>query len=69
MHDLTSTDFDFRTATASGGSSGGCVAVAVNLPGVVAIRDSVHPERGHHETTPADFTAFQDALLNGSIQY
>lgn len=69
MHDLTSTNFDFRTATASSSGGQGCVAVATNIPGVVAIRDSVHPERGHHETTPADFTAFQDALLSGRIQY
>ena len=38
--------------------NGGCVEVAGNLPGVVAIRDSRHPEGGAHVISRAAFAAF-----------
>jgi hypothetical protein len=33
----------WRKASASGGNGGGCVEVARNLPGIVAVRDSKDP--------------------------
>jgi hypothetical protein len=39
-------------------ANGGCVEVAANLPGVVAIRDSRNPGEGAHVITRAAFAAF-----------
>lgn len=38
--------------------NGGCVEVAVNLDGVVAVRDSKRPEGGAHVVGPGAFAAF-----------
>jgi hypothetical protein len=38
--------------------NGGCVEVAANLPGVVAIRDSKRPEGGAHVVGRAAFAMF-----------
>jgi hypothetical protein len=38
--------------------NGGCVEVAVNLDGVVAIRDSKRPEGGAHVVERSAFAAF-----------
>jgi hypothetical protein len=38
--------------------NGGCVEVAVNLPGVIAVRDSTRPEGGAHVIGRAAFAAF-----------
>lgn len=38
--------------------NGGCVEVAANLPGVVAVRDSQRPEAGAHVVGRAAFAAF-----------
>jgi Domain of unknown function (DUF397) len=38
--------------------NGGCVEVAANLPGVVAVRDSKRPEAGAHVVGRAAFAAF-----------
>jgi hypothetical protein len=38
--------------------NGGCVEVAANLPGVVAVRDSKCPEAGAHVVGRAAFAAF-----------
>ncbi|MGE5288349.1 MAG: DUF397 domain-containing protein [Micromonosporaceae bacterium] len=39
-------------------ANGGCVEVAVNLPGVIAVRDSKRPEGGAHVVSRAAFAAF-----------
>jgi hypothetical protein len=39
-------------------TNGGCVEIAANLPGVVAVRDSKRPEGGAHVVSPATFAAF-----------
>jgi hypothetical protein len=46
----------WRKASASG--SGNCVEVAVNLPGVVAVRDSKDPHGPTLTFTPAAWDAF-----------
>ena len=56
MIDLT--DAAWRKAARSGTSNGGCVEIAANLPGVIAIRDSKRPEDGAHVVDPAAFAAF-----------
>jgi Domain of unknown function (DUF397) len=38
--------------------NGGCVEVAANLPGVIAVRDSKHPEGGAHVVGRAAFAVF-----------
>jgi len=38
--------------------NGGCVEVAANLPGVIAVRDSKHPEGGAHVIGRAAFALF-----------
>ena len=38
--------------------NGGCVEVAVNLPGITAVRDSKRPESGAHVVDRAAFARF-----------
>jgi Domain of unknown function (DUF397) len=56
MTDLTQAQW--RKATRSGTANGGCVEIASNLPGVVAIRDSKRPEDGPHVVDRAAFGVF-----------
>ena len=44
---------------------GNCVEVAVNLPGVVAVRDSKDPYGPALTFTPADWHAFTARLRRG----
>jgi Domain of unknown function (DUF397) len=39
-------------------NNGGCVEIAANLPGVIAVRDSKHPAGGAHVVGRAAFAAF-----------
>jgi hypothetical protein len=39
-------------------TNGGCVEIAANLPGVIAVRDSKRPEGGAHVVSRAAFAAF-----------
>jgi Domain of unknown function (DUF397) len=39
-------------------ANGGCVEIATNLPGVIAIRDSKYPEGGAHVVRRPAFAAF-----------
>jgi uncharacterized protein DUF397 len=48
---------DWRKARASQ-NNGGCVEVAANLPGVIAIRDSKRPADGAHVVSKAAFSTF-----------
>jgi hypothetical protein len=56
MSDLSQAQW--RKADRSTSGSGGCVEVAGNLPGVVAIRDSKRPEDGAHVVDRPAFAAF-----------
>lgn len=55
---------DWRKARRSS-DNGGCVEVAANLPGVVAVRDSKRPENGAHVVSRVAFAALLDDLKNG----
>lgn len=55
----------WRKAARSTSGTGGCVEVAVNLPGVTAIRDSKRPEDGAHVVERAVFAAFLADLKAG----
>lgn len=48
----------WRKAARSGPANGGCVEIASNLRGVVAIRDSARPQDGAHVTSKAGFAVF-----------
>jgi hypothetical protein len=48
----------WRKANRSNGGNGGCVEIAANLPGVIAVRDSKRPEGGAHVVRRAAFAAF-----------
>jgi hypothetical protein len=56
MTDLSAAEW--RKASRSTGSNGGCVEIAANLPRVAAIRDSVRPGDGAHIVAPEAFAAF-----------
>ena len=55
----------WRKATRSGSANGGCVEIASNLPGVIAIRDSKRPGDGAHVVDRATFAAFLADLKVG----
>jgi hypothetical protein len=56
MTDLSSAKW--RKASRSTSGNGGCVEVATNISGVVAIRDSKRPEAGAQVVDRAAFIAF-----------
>lgn len=53
-------------ATASQ-NNGGCVEVARNLPGIVAIRDSKFPDAGAHVVSKAAFADFLASVRAGQF--
>ena len=55
----------WRKASKSGASSAACVEIAVNLPGITAVRDSVHPERGAHVVDRGTFAKFLSDVKAG----
>jgi Domain of unknown function (DUF397) len=56
------TNADWRKSSFSGGNGGGCVEVARNLPGIVAVRDSKDPHGPALVFTPAEWLAFLDGV-------
>ncbi len=56
----------WRKSTRSG-SSGDCVEVAGNLPGVVAVRDSKDPAGPALIFTPAEWGAFIGGVRDGEF--
>jgi hypothetical protein len=57
----------WQKSSYSGGNGGQCVEVAINLPGVVAIRDSKRPEDGAHIIERAAFAVFLDDVKAGEF--
>jgi hypothetical protein len=57
----------WRKSSYSGSNGGGCVEVAGNLPGVVAVRDSKDPEGPELVFTPDEWRAFTAAVRGGEF--
>jgi hypothetical protein len=56
------TNAEWRKSTFSGSNGGGCVEVARNLPGIVAVRDSKDREGPALVFTPGEWRAFLDGV-------
>jgi hypothetical protein len=65
MADLSSAAW--RKSTYSGSNGGSCVEVAVNVPGIVAVRDSKDPDGSVLEFPPDDWRTFIGAAHNGEF--
>jgi hypothetical protein len=65
MTDLTSAEW--RKSSYSGSNGGNCVEVATNLPGVVAVRDSKHPDGPALAFDPAAWQRLLDTVRAGRI--
>jgi hypothetical protein len=57
---------EWRTSSYSSGNGGNCVQVAMNVPDVVAVRDSKNPGPAL-VVEPASFAAFTAAIKNGEF--
>jgi hypothetical protein len=58
-------NFIWRKSSYSGSNGGGCVDVADNLPGVVAVRDSKDPSGPVLTFGPDEWRAFTAAIKTG----
>jgi hypothetical protein len=56
------TNADWRKSSFSGGNGGGCVEVARNLHGIVAVRDSKDRQGPALVFTSAEWLAFLDGV-------
>ena len=57
----------WRKSSYSGGNGGGCVEVARNLPGLVAVRDSKNPDGPALTISPAGWDAFVQGIKQGDF--
>jgi hypothetical protein len=57
----------WQKSSHSGGNGGQCVEIAVNLPGVVAMRDSKDPAGPALVFTPEQWQAFLSDARNGEF--
>lgn len=57
----------WRKSSYSGSNGGGCIEVADNLPGVVAVRDSKDPGGPALTFKPDDWRAFTVAIKTGEF--
>jgi hypothetical protein len=65
MADLTGAVW--HKSTRSGGNGGDCVEVAVNLPGLVAVRDTKDREGAALVFTHAEWAAFVAGVRDGEF--
>ena len=63
--DLSSASW--RKSSYSGGNGGGCVEVARNLPGIVAVRDSKDPDGPALIFTPDEWRSFAAGIRGGEF--
>ena len=63
--DLSSASW--RKSSYSGGNGGGCVEVARNLPGIVAVRDSKDPDGPALIFTPDEWLTFAADIRGGEF--
>ena len=57
----------WRKSSYSGGNGGGCVEIARNLPGIVAVRDSKDRTGPVLTFTPAAWEAFTAGVKSGEL--
>ncbi|MDP9862293.1 MULTISPECIES: DUF397 domain-containing protein [Streptosporangium] len=57
----------WRKSSRSNGNGGECVEVAVNLPGVVAVRDSKNPDGPALLFSPEVWATFLTRIKGGSL--
>lgn len=57
----------WRKSSYSGGNGGGCVEVARNLPGIVAVRDSKDPDGPGLAFAPDEWAAFLSRIKAGEL--
>ncbi|MGW0587581.1 DUF397 domain-containing protein [Streptosporangium sp. NPDC002607] len=58
---------EWRKSTLSQGGGNNCVEVALNLPGIVAVRDSKAPDESSLIFTPSEWSAFVSDIQNGQF--
>lgn len=64
QHDLTGATWKKSRRS---GANGNCVEVALNLPGIVAVRHSKHPEEATIVYTDAEWLAFLGGVGDGEF--
>jgi hypothetical protein len=57
----------WRKSSRSSGNGGQCVEVAMNLPGMVAVRDSKDPDSSKLVFTPTEWKAFIGGVKAGEF--
>ncbi|WP_155346961.1 DUF397 domain-containing protein [Acrocarpospora pleiomorpha] len=57
----------WKKSSRSADNGGECVEVAVNIPGIVAVRDSKNPEGPALIFTPAEWRAFLGGVKHGEF--
>ncbi|GAA5057952.1 hypothetical protein HNP84_000596 [Thermocatellispora tengchongensis] len=57
----------WQKSSRSSGNGGQCVEVAVNLPGIVAVRDSKDPDGPKLLFAPAEWQAFIGGVKSGEF--
>ncbi|MEU9890630.1 DUF397 domain-containing protein [Sphaerisporangium sp. NPDC051011] len=57
----------WKKSARSGGTGGGCVEVARNLPGVTAVRDSKNPDGPVLLFVPGEWGVFLHSLRSGDL--
>jgi Domain of unknown function (DUF397) len=57
----------WRKSSYSGSNGGGCVEVADNLPGIVAVRDSKDPDGPKLVFSPDEWQAFTAGVRSGEF--
>jgi hypothetical protein len=65
MADLTGAVW--HKSTRSGGNGGDCVEVAINLPGIVAVRDTKDPDGATLVFTHSEWAAFLAGVRDGEF--
>lgn len=58
----------WRKSRHSGSNGGNCVEVATNLPGIVAVRDSKHPDGPTLIFTPEEWDSFLRGAQVGDVE-
>jgi hypothetical protein len=57
----------WQKSTSSNGQGGACVEIAINIPGVIAMRDSKDPDGPKLVFTPAEWAAFVAGVRDGEF--